>query len=118
MVQNINRALTRPTWETAVDAAAAPTAAPTVVTDGEEVFVDKRGEYIHIAVEKTNTATLVVWGWIDGDVDEWFDLGTITFSKSVNESEVLTAVGAYDRVYIQVTAIGGGTVTVNLGQGV
>jgi len=117
MAQDINRKLEQPAWQEVVTGAAAPTAAPSAATDGEGVEPEERGEFLHLAVEKTSTATVVVWGY-SASIGEWFAIETVSFTGSTNEGAALQAATQYDRLAVQVTALGGGTLTAHLGMGV
>lgn len=111
------RALSQPAWYEVVTGAAAPTSAPSLATDGEGVEPEERGEFLHLLAVKTNTATVVVWGF-SAAVGEWAAVETVSFSGSTNEAAILQGATQYDRLAVQVTAIGGGTVDVHLGMGV
>lgn len=116
MAQAIERHLSTVTWTQVVTAAAAPTAAPTLATQGIALDEDAGGEFTHLAVKKTNTATLEVWGYAT-NAAEWFRLQSFTMSTSAAEAEPLQVASIYDRLYVRITAIGGGTLDAWIGEG-
>ena len=117
MASDIRRVLGPVTWTKDVNGASGTTTAPSLATHGTAVDPDLTGEFVHVAVAKTNTATIAVWGYTKA-VSAWFRLEASTLSTTANEAVALQVAAAYDRLAVQVTALGGGSLSAWIGQGV
>lgn len=106
-----------PDWTEVVEVVGGATsAAPTTVADGNALRINRRGVPLLLAVTKTNTCTAVVWGW-STQLTAWFALETYTFGgDSISHAEPLEYAAAFERIDVQISANGGGTVTAFIGE--
>lgn len=93
-----------------LNAVSATNGDPSAASDGVAVPARGRHEHVIFHAEKTNTLTVHIWGY-SASTASWADAQTVTFSASTNEAEALQGLAIYDRLYAEVTAIGGGSVT-------
>ena len=110
-----NNAL-QPKWTKVVAALAAPNAAPTLASHGIAVTAGRRGTPLHIGAKKTSTATVVAYGYATATAT-WFALETWTWAgDSLSHGEPMEFASAYDRIAFHVSARGGGTITIWIGE--
>jgi hypothetical protein len=104
----------QPVWLLLVNNIAAPNAAPSAPDHGQPTPQNCRGEYLHVAVKRTSTATVSLWGWARA-MNEWFLLETWSMTGTQSSAEPAPGAAAYDRLYIQISVIGAGNVSAWIG---
>lgn len=99
-----------PYWVASVNQASAVSNATLTATAGIALKDGYRHEITHLAVTKTGTATLKIWGYtnLSSSIGKWLHVDTVAFNETTDECIALRGLASFSRLQTSINAISTG----------